>query len=54
MIKRVWKKPGPPHRARRKPAQAKMACDRFAKRSKASYFELNHEYYGATLRIANR
>ena len=27
------------------PLQAKMACDRFAKHSKAGYFELNHDNY---------
>ena len=49
MIKRVWEETGVRCRIGHgeNPLQAKMACDRFAKRSKAGYFELNHDNYSA-------
>lgn len=47
MIKRVWEETGVRCRIGHgeNPLQAKMACDRFAKHSKAGYFELNHDNY---------
>lgn len=47
MIKRVWEETGIRCRIGlgENPLQAKMACDRFAKRSPELFFELNHANY---------
>ncbi|MEW5784578.1 MAG: DNA polymerase IV [Bacillota bacterium] len=49
MMKQVWEETGVRCRIGlgENPLQAKMACDRFAKRSAEGYFELNHANYAA-------
>jgi DNA polymerase-4 len=47
MIKKVWKEIGIKCRVGigENPLQAKMACDRFAKKNKAGFFRLSHQNY---------